>query len=83
MKLFKISLLISHSLANVEKRILVLTFLLSKPQNDLVPKSSDKLMQLVLLERFIDELKWVNWFAQIPKKLESSVVSWFNSSLHI
>ena len=60
MKLFKISLLINRSLANVEKKILVLTFLLSKPQSDLVPKSSDKLMQLVLLERFIDELKWVN-----------------------
>ena len=48
MKLFKLSLLIPPSTANVERRFLVLTILHTKYCNSLLPNSLDKLMQLVL-----------------------------------
>ena len=49
MKLFKLSLLIPPSTANVERGFLVLTMLHTKYCNSLLPNSLYKLMQLVLL----------------------------------
>ena len=49
MKLFKLSLPITPSTANVERGFFVLTLLHTKQQNSLSPSSLDQLMRIVLL----------------------------------
>ena len=50
MKLIKISVLITLTASNVERRSSVLTLLSTKLQNTLVPNSLDRLMQLISME---------------------------------
>ena len=58
-RLFKSSLLITPSTANVERGFSVLTLMLSKQRNLLSPNSIDKIMRLVLLgpQKF-DDATW-------------------------
>ena len=56
MKLLKFSLLITPSIANAEKGFSVLNLLSIKPRNALAPESLRKLMQLILLGPYIEDL---------------------------
>lgn len=55
MKLLKFSLLITPSIANAEKAFSVLNLSI-KPRNALAPESLRKLMQLILLGPYIEDL---------------------------
>ena len=88
MKLTKISVLITTTTANVERRFSVLPFLSTKLWNTLAPNSSNKLIKLISMEPHKSHIYYsdsdeITDLEKFLKKPHSVVLSWCNLTIHI